>query len=203
MDQARERLTQASHKLAEKMYSKANPKTQPAQVRMVVSIPQTVAGPMKTRVVLRTILSGYGAVGGTYSGRCGAASCGVDAAGEASIVLRSRSAAPIRPPCSVSIITRTLFVLRGIRIVIGNLVTDSFRRVGSCVVDHTVTLSILEARISLSPLKLTAARIRFAILLPSSVGSQSRLSNFSCTVNPAERVSGCRTIPDKLTSSAV
>ena len=172
---------------------------------MAVSIPQTVAGPMKTRVVLRTILSGYGAVGGTYSGRCGAASCGVgvDAAGAASIVLRPRSAAPIRPPCSVSRITRTLFVLRGIRIVIGNLVTDSFRRVGSCVVDHTVTLSILEARISLSPLKLTAARIRFAILLPSSVGSQSRLSNFSCTVNPAERVSGCRTIPDKLTSSAV
>lgn len=39
---------------------------------------------------------------------------------------------------------------------------------------------------------------------PSIVGrQQSRLFNFSCTVNSAERVSGCRTTPDKLRSSAV
>jgi len=39
MDEARERLTQVSHKLAEQMYSRHSPKAHPVQVRVAVSVP--------------------------------------------------------------------------------------------------------------------------------------------------------------------
>jgi len=118
------------------------------------------------------------------------------------MVFRSRSAPPIRPPPSVSTTTRTLRVLRLTGIV-------SVKRAVCCpgvrssVALLRVTVSSREASISFLSVKLTAARVNFTLLLPSSLACQSRFLPFTSTVSWAVRVSGWRTTYATFTSNAV